>query len=318
MSAAAINEGPPGPTDAVLGDIQVEREIDRRTRLGLHPDHGAVMAHCWPEALAEDAEALSPVPAAPTHPHWVPIVEAIADDAGLWLVHRTIEGPSLRTFRRRMRPSILQIDAIGRQLIAAVEAAHRLERTIGWLTPGRVWLAAEGRSIAPHLIGVGLPEVLPSPGRYTASLADTPYGAPELADGKAPTRPSDRYALGAVLFHLVTGQAPDATRPPPPPFLEMPTRIRDTITMYLDNNPLARPLDVLAVWTRSRAMATGAWSAEQLEACARLAPRVPSVAQAPLPEVPEVIEEVASSPPRLTLAMIVITMVIGLVLLLAA
>jgi len=81
-------------------------------------------------------------------------------------------------------------------------------------------LHAEGivyRQITPETILIGpdggvlaAPPFVP-PGMDAAVFGPSPFLSPEQSDGRAPTRASDIYALGAVLYAMLAGE------PPPPP-----------------------------------------------------------------------------------------------------
>ncbi len=260
----------PGDT---VGALRVVRVIDPCVALAIGPERSrpAVLVH-WSGATETDARALTTPPDAPRHPHWLPILDVVEHD-GIVLVHAAVAGPTLETFRQRLHLTLTQVDALARQLIAAVESAHRLERVVGALEPRTVWLAREGHDIAPYVVGVGLTDALPEPERYVVETVSTPFVAPEVRDGRVLSLAADRYALGAVLHQLVTGHAPG---PGGPTGLdELPERMRLTIEGCLEPDPAARPLDVLSSWTRGRPMPTGAWDSDMLARLNRLGPHLP-------------------------------------------
>lgn len=280
MSAATINDslpqGPQRPAGSlapgdVLGPLRIVRIIDERMALASRQgDPSGFIVLQWPQATAADLEAVSAPPEASPHPHWLPITDVVHHEGTIAVVHRAVTGPSLANFLRRMHPSPTQVDALARQIIAAVEAAHRHQRVVGTLDPRTIWLARERTGVAPHLVGVGLMESLPEPGRYVRDVVDGRFVAPEVRDGAPPTIASDRYALGAVLLQLVTGHPPSPSAAPD--LEELPERVQRTLRSCLDPDPVARPLDVLASWTHGHAMPTCAWEPTQVERLSRLAP----------------------------------------------
>jgi WD40 repeat protein len=97
-----------------------------------------------------------------------------------------------------------------RTLAEAVHAAHRAGVIHRDLKPANVLLAADG---TPKVADFGLAKLLDEDGRYSCSGAvlGTPnYMAPEQAEGRSrhigPA--ADVWALGAILYELLTGRAP--------------------------------------------------------------------------------------------------------------
>lgn len=293
MSAAASLPPPTTPHAFQIGDavgeLQIVRVIDDHTALA-HRDGrtSPVVVVRWPDATDADARVLLRPPLPPSHPHWLPLVTAVPhDDGGVVLTLPTVSGPRLRTFLGRMHPTALQIEGLARQIIAAVEAAHRNERVVGLLDPSSIWLASTGHDVTVQLALVGITDLIADPARFVRDAAHTAYVAPEVQAGDPLSPAADRYALGAVLFFLVTGQDPDPTRPAPPRLLEMPERIQDTIAACLAHDPHARPLDVLTAWRRGRAMPTGAWPSGHLARLEQLAPWIDTSRRGPAPRQPE-------------------------------
>ena len=79
----------------------------------------------------------------------------------------------------------------------------------GALIPQLIWISDDGEiRVAGQGLGRGIVASLKDP-RVAAEVGR--YFAPELANGAAPSRSSDVYSLGAILYLLVTGiEPPDA------------------------------------------------------------------------------------------------------------
>jgi eukaryotic-like serine/threonine-protein kinase len=101
---------------------------------------------------------------------------------------------------------------IARQLCAGLSEAHRSGITHGDLKPANVILCQnEDGSLRPVITDFGLASGAHQP---SGELGGTPaYMAPELWRGQKPSRASDIYALGVILYEVVTGRLPFDTKP---------------------------------------------------------------------------------------------------------
>ena len=162
------------------------------------------------------------------HPGIVPIHEVGERDGSCYFSMKFIEGGQLDEVARREPIPIRRTVELIAKVARTVHYAHEhgiLHRDI---KPGNILLDAKGE---PHLTDFGLARLVESESTVTRTLEvlGTPsYMAPEQAVGNHAqiTGATDVYGLGAVLYHLLTGQ---------PPFAGGTTY--ETIKLLLDTEP---------------------------------------------------------------------------------
>lgn len=162
------------------------------------------------------------------HSGIVPVFEV-----GQWrdLPYFTMQFVAGQTLAQRLADGPLEPREAARllaQVARAVHYAHTRGVLHRDLKPSNILLDREGR---PHVADFGLARRLEAPAELTRSgaILGTPnYMAPEQAAGqRGQVGPaSDVYALGCVLYHLLTGQ---------PPF-QAATAV-DTVLMLLEQDP---------------------------------------------------------------------------------
>ena len=150
------------------------------------------------------------------HPHILPLIEYGDEQGLLYLVMPFIEGGTLTSYLRRSLPDLQEVAAIYQQLLDAVEYAHdeglihRDIKSSNVLLEQRrsgtayVYLADFGlvrTSRQAELEQAGVPIPLDQ-------VPGTPhYMAPEQTRGIVTTA-SDIYALGVLLYQMLTGELP--------------------------------------------------------------------------------------------------------------
>ena len=222
-----------------FGDYEVQEEIGRggqgvvyRARqkslnrtvalkvIGL--GHWATEAHL--KRFRREAEAAASL----EHPCIVPIYEVGERDGSCYFSMKFVEGGQLDEVVRREPMPIRRAVELIAKVARTVHYAHEhgiLHRDI---KPGNILLDAKGE---PHLTDFGLARLVERESTVTRTMEvlGTPsYMAPEQAVGNnsALTAATDVYALGAVLYQLLTGH---------PPFAGGTTY--ETIKLLLDTEP---------------------------------------------------------------------------------
>jgi hypothetical protein len=243
-------------------------------------------------ALAQDREfrerfeVESKLAASLEHPNVVPVYRAGEEDGVLFLVMRFVPGSDLRSLIKRgagLEPE--RAVAIAGQVAAALDAAHQHGLVHRDVKPANVLLADGGHV---YLTDFGLSKRLAGDGPTEDGgfLGTVNYVAPEQIRNQTIDARTDVYALGCLVFHMLTGSVPfplqsqEATMwahlsTAPPAISER----RPTLTAALD----AVVAQALSKAPADRHTSAGEFAAE-LEAALRA--RAPTVASAAQTQVP--------------------------------
>lgn len=133
----------------------------------------------------------------------------LGEEAGIsFLLMEYVPGRDLKSvLRTRGRIPVRESVEIGRQIAEGLAEAHRRGVVHRDLKPGNIMIDNDG---AAKIMDFGIARSLGSRGLTEAGiLVGTPgYLSPEQAAGRQADGRSDIYALGAVLFEMVTGRPP--------------------------------------------------------------------------------------------------------------
>jgi serine/threonine protein kinase len=146
------------------------------------------------------------------HPSIVSIHEIGERQGYCYFSMNFVEGGPLDEISRRQPLPLRRAAEIIAKLARTVHYAHEHGIVHRDIKPGNILLDAKGE---PHLTDFGLARLLETESNITRStdLLGTPsYMSPEQADGSDTevSEATDIYSLGAVLYHLLTGQPPFA------------------------------------------------------------------------------------------------------------
>ena len=246
-------------------DTELDREVALKV---LNPSH-----HDDPEVLQRfliEARAAARV----KHPGIVTVLECgrhtHEDDELAYIAMEKLEGESLGS--RLARLGTLEPDAameIARQVASALAAAHAAEVLHRDLKPENIFIVPDPATATGDRVKVldfGLAKLKSSNVTQVTSVFGTPrYMSPEQcrSSGKIDQR-SDNYALGCILFELVTGKTPfegelykiverhQKTIAPRARELVpgVPRALDDLIAQMLAKDPGARPPTMAAVQRR--------------------------------------------------------------------
>jgi serine/threonine protein kinase len=145
------------------------------------------------------------------HPGVLRVTDLVAVEGRPALVLEYVEGCSLAELLERERLGPEQIDWLALRLLQAVAAAHRHGLIHRDLKPGNILLAEVDGSVQPKVADFGLAKILSDSERgltATAAVMGTPaYMAPEqYKDARRVDARADVFALGAILYEVVTGR----------------------------------------------------------------------------------------------------------------
>ncbi len=156
------------------------------------------------ERFRREARAVARV----SHPHIVTVIDAGEDEGTPYIVFEYIDGETLKQRIRRLgRLAIPEAVAYAIELARALGAAHERKIVHRDVKPQNVLIDRDGRAL---ITDFGIARTLTEEG-LTADgrvLGTTDYVSPEQALGQGVSGQSDIYALGIVLFEMLTGEVP--------------------------------------------------------------------------------------------------------------
>ncbi len=193
-----------------------------------------------------------------THPNVVAIHSAERSDNDIpYLVMEYLDGETLAAIADRERLGIQAILTIGTQVAAALAALHDAGVVHCDVKHDNILVLATGvagASLQIKLLDFGVSRLVDEPFADDSAIAGTPWCmAPEQWEGR-PQAASDVYALGCLLYDLVTGTPPfDGSlpelmmahleqRPARPSWLAVcPMELERVIMRALAKDPAHRP-----------------------------------------------------------------------------
>lgn len=199
-----------------------------------------------------------------THPNAVTLLEyGQHDDGALYIITEFIEGKSLSKLMRKQGPlSPVEAIEIAVQCCGVLSAAHHQGVIHRDLKPDNIMIMAgpRGRAIA-KVLDFGIAKDMSEDGAHmteTGAIFGTPeFMSPEQARGEVAGPRSDLYAMGIILFYMVTGRLPfrgknkfavlnqQISKPPPrfdevAPQLELPRALERVIHACMSKEPSDR------------------------------------------------------------------------------
>jgi len=208
------------------------------------------------------------------HPHVVRVHDYAESDGLCLIVMEHLPGGTLTSrIAAGLRPETAC--AIGLAIADALHAAHQRGIVHRDIKPDNVLFAGDG---AVKVTDFGIAKLFEGSSITSGTLVGTPaYAAPEQILGQRVGPPTDVYAVGGLVYHMLTGRTPFSLELPFSAMLHhhltqrpelpagMPPQIASVVGQALEKEPSARPASAkafaLALATAAVADLGSSWSA---------------------------------------------------------
>jgi serine/threonine-protein kinase len=232
-----------------------------------------------------------------SHPNVVQVYDfgTDADSGDQYIVMQLVDGEDLASVLRERGP--LELDEaveIGAAVADAIDAAHRHGLIHRDIKPGNILLTGSGRTLVTDF-GIARAVAEASMTVTGTTIGSVHYFSPEQAAGEEVGPASDQYALGIVIYEMLSGRRPfegdsaagvalKRLNEPPPPLSTgirpVPPPLEAVVMKALARDPAQRYPDAAAF-----ALALRGWR-NQEETAALVAPVVAAAAVVPPPLEP--------------------------------
>jgi serine/threonine protein kinase len=199
------------------------------------------------------------------HPNIVQIFDFGRAADLYYLVMEYVEGVSLRQLLRKGRLGSDEVLRILSQVCTALEYAHHQGIVHRDIKPENILIDPQGRV---KIADFGLAKIMPRDGpsgsvtRTNVVMGTPQYMAPEQSENpKSVDHRTDIYALGVILYEMLTGVPPQGHFPPPSQRAQVDRRLDRIVLKALDQAPerryqhaseLKTDIDVVSSTSRGR------------------------------------------------------------------
>ena len=188
-----------------------------------------------------------------THEHIAGVYDTGRANGSYYIVMEFVEGTDLKQHLRKDGPlPVLTMLDISRQIASALEAAHSTGLVHRDIKPHNILLNPDGKV---KVTDFGIAKIASETEDTGVIIGSVHYLAPEQARGEATTPSSDIYALGAVMYEMLTGHTlfegenamavahKQIYNPPPHPRTlrpEVPAAVEAVVLRCLEKDPRMR------------------------------------------------------------------------------
>ena len=190
-----------------MATVYLARDVRHNRKVAIKVMHPELAAIIGAERFLKEIETTANL----QHPHILPLFDSGQVEGTVFYVMPYVEGESLRSrLAREIQLPVTDAIRIAAEVAAGLEYAHRQGVIHRDIKPDNV-LFHDGRALVADF-GIALAWSSDGRARMTqagASLGTPEYMSPEQAAGEQHLDPrTDIYALGAVLYEMLTGQPP--------------------------------------------------------------------------------------------------------------
>lgn len=147
------------------------------------------------------------------HTNIVQVTDVVQVGDAPGLVLEFVQGPTLDTYIENERPTLAQADALAQGIMEGVAAAHAKNLVHRDLKPANILLQVSREGLVPKIADFGLAKIVRDGEPVNArTIAGATMGTPhymaleQIKDTAAVGPQADVFALGAILYELVTGK----------------------------------------------------------------------------------------------------------------
>ncbi|MFN7939406.1 MAG: protein kinase [Bryobacteraceae bacterium] len=196
-----------------MGEVYLADRIDRQyeKKVAVKVSFYAMSSDEAQQRFLREQQAMATL----DHPHIVKLLDGgVTEDDIPYFVMDFVEGLPLAEYCSQKQLSLTARLELFRKICAAVHYAHQNLIVHRDIKPGNIVVTSDGE---PKLLDFGLAKILKQEkhARLTAagqSPMTLRYAAPEQIDGRPVTVSTDVYALGVLLYFLLTGRVPHYER----------------------------------------------------------------------------------------------------------
>jgi len=225
-----------------------------------------------------------------SHPNLVDVYDVGQDGDQHYIVMEYVAGVTLKQLIHREAPfAIPRAVRFGEQIALGLHAAHRAGLIHRDIKPQNIIVTDDGH-VRITDFGVAKSHLSTATTETGITLGTVDYIAPEQAQGRPATPQSDIYALGVVLYEMLTGRLPftgetplavvmkHISEPPPPPRRynpQIPATLEAIILRALAKDPAQRQRSALELAEELRSYERLVSQATVVNAGAESAPAQP-------------------------------------------